>query len=58
MYHVHHIFPETGEWGCAQVDTLCEAVTWFNVKTSARNALKSVVTLKDPNGQTLKQKEM
>ena len=54
MYKVHHIFPETGEWGSTNVDTLCKALAWYRVKVLApRVAPSNVVTLFGPNDEVI-----
>jgi hypothetical protein len=49
MFRVHHIFPSTGEWGSVEVDTLEEALTWYDCKIKARNVISSIVTLYEDN---------
>lgn len=51
MYKVHHVFPETGEWASTNVDTLCEAYSWYKCKLAGRTVLRCVVTLFGPNDQ-------
>ena len=51
MYKVHHIFPETGEWGSTHVDTLCEAYAWYRCKLAGRSVLQRVVTVFGPNDE-------
>lgn len=54
MYKVYHEFVDTGEWGCTEVDTLCEALRWYNVKLAGRARLKNVVVLYDRDNTVLK----
>jgi len=54
MYKVYHEFVDTGEWGCTEVDTLCEALSWFNVKLASRTQLKNAVVLYDRDNTVLK----
>lgn len=53
MYKVHHIFPETGEWGSTNVDTLCEALNWYRVKVLAPRVAPNVVTLFGRNDEVI-----
>lgn len=54
MYKVYHEFIDTGEWGCIEVDTLCEAWSWFNIKIASRTRLKNAVVLYDRDNTVLK----
>ena len=52
MFKVHHIFP-SGEWAATEVDTLEEALMWFDCKAKSKN--DSILTLYDPDGNIVKQ---
>jgi hypothetical protein len=53
MYKVHHVFPTTGEWGCTQVDTLCEAHAWYQCKLAGKTVMNRVVTLFGPDDEVI-----
>lgn len=49
MFKVHHIFPSTGEWASLEVNTLEEALIWYECAVKARNVISSIVTLYEDN---------
>lgn len=53
-YKVYHEFVDTGEWGCTEVDTLCDAWSWFNTKLASRTQLKNAIILYDRDNTVLK----
>lgn len=53
-YKVYHEFVDTGEWGCTEVDTLCEAWRWFECKLASRTRLKNAIVLYDRDNTVLK----
>lgn len=54
-YKVYHEFVDTGEWGCTEVGTLCEALRWYNCKLASRTNLKTEIVLYDRDNTVLKQ---
>lgn len=55
MYKVYHEFVDTGEWACTEVDTLCDALGWFNCKAAGRSTLNKKVVLYNRDNTVLKQ---
>lgn len=53
-YKVYHEFIDTGEQGCTEADTLCEAWSCFNTKLASRTQIKKAIVLYDRDNTVLK----